>query len=151
MKTIDVMIDLERVGVDYCDLLITFLREQLVIVDQKTINNIKTNVFNDVMAQICSILDMSEVNGEIRDFFDKVSDIPDFKVLGYYEFLIEPEVNKFFCSVTKQLAYNIFSIVNRYVDLTSLSVRTSLSHTTTTTLLLTVEKNENDSYIDVIL
>ncbi len=151
MKTIDVMIDLERVGVDYCDLLITFLREQLVIVDQKTINNIKTNVFNDVMAQICSILDMSEVNGEIRDFFDKVSDIPDFKVLGYYEFLIEPEVNKFFCSITKQLAYNVFSIVNRYVDLTSLSVRTSLSHTTTTTLLLTVEKNENDSYIDVIL
>lgn len=151
MKTIDVMIDLERVGVDYCDLLITFLREQLVIVDQKTINNIKTNVFNDVMAQICSILDMSEVNGEIRDFFDKVSDIPDFKVLGYYEFLIEPEVNKFFCSITKQLAYNVFSIVNRYVDLTSLSVRTSLSDTTTTTLLLTVEKNENDSYIDVIL
>lgn len=151
MKTIDVMIDLERVGVDYCDLLITFLREQLVIVDQKTINNIKTNVFNDVMAQICSILDMSEVNGEIRDFYDKVNDIPDFKVLGYYEFLIEPEVNKFFCSITKQLAYNVFSIVNRYVDLTSLSVRTSLSHTTTTTLLLTVEKNENDSYIDVIL
>ncbi len=150
MKRKNIIIDLDGIGVDYCNLLISFLIEKEKNVDQEDINKINSTVFYDVMAQICSILDMSEVNGELRDFYDKVNDIPDFKSLQYYEFLIDSETNIFFCDITKGLAHRVYSLVNNYVDLTSLSIKTFMCNTTLRTLTLSIEQTGPDTFQDII-
>lgn len=150
MKRKDIIIDLHDIGIDYCNLLISFLIDNNKDIKQEDINNINTTIFYDVMAQICSILDMSEINGEIKDFYDKVNDIPDFKSLQYYEFLVDRETNLFFCDISKALAYKVYSLVNNYVDLTSLSIRTYINKTTLRTLIISIEKTGPDTFQDII-
>ncbi len=151
MKVTDCLIDLENVGVEYCNLLINYLTETSnEKLTKQTIISIKTNVFHDVMAQICHILDISDNDGILRDFYDKVNDLPDFKVLGYYEFLLQHDVNIFFTDITKNLACKVYNIVKNYVDLSNLNIRTSLCNITLNTLILRVEYTEKDSFTEII-
>lgn len=152
MKIVDCVVDLECSGVEYCNLFINYLSQTSeTVLTQELIDTIRTNIFYDVMAQICSILDISDDgDGKLIDFYEKVHDMPDFKVLGYYDILLQHDVNIFFCDITRNLAFKVYNIVRRYVDLTSLNVKTSLCHTTLNTLTLRVEYTEKDSFTEII-
>lgn len=145
------IIDLECIGEEYCELFINYLMESGVTeVDQDMVNNIRSTIFYNVMSQICGNLDMTDDGVNIRDFYDKVNDIPNFDVLGSYPFIVDQHNKTFFCDITKNLAYKVYSLVNRYIDLSSLAVKVSLANTTLNLLIITVEYSE-DSFKEYII